>query len=106
MPPLFIARKPLTRKTNLVMRCDEKVSLKLDEEVLVFIHNRLKEFGLEHPNCKYEINFWIDDLVTKSVQEIYDYLAENGCPSILKKGGDIIGKSRAQFHRYTKKEAV
>ena len=88
------------------MRCDEKVSLKLDEEVLDFIHNRLRKFGLEHPDYKYEINFWIDDLVTKSVQEIYDYLVENGCPSILKKGGDIIGKSRAQFHRYTKKETV
>ena len=88
------------------MRCDEKVSLKLDEEVLVFIHNRLKEFGLEHPDCKYEINYWIDDLVTKSVQEIYDYLAENGCPSILKKGGDIIGKDRTTFFRYTKKEVL
>ena len=106
MPPLFIARKPLTRKTNLVMRCDEKVSLKLDEEVLVFIHNRLREFGLEHPDCKYEINYWIDDLVTKSVQEIYDYLAENGCPSILKKGGDIIGKGRTTFYNLTKKEVL
>ena len=88
------------------MRCDEKVSLKLDEEVLVFIHNRLREFGLEHPDYKYEINYWIDDLVTKSVQEIYEYLAENGCPSILKKGGDIIGKGRTTFYNLTKKEVL
>ena len=85
---------------------DEKISLKLDEEVLIFIHNRMREFGLEHPDYKFEINYWIDDLVTKSVQEIYGYLAENECPDILKKGGDIIGKSRAQFYRYTKKEVV
>ena len=88
------------------MRCDEKVSLDLNEEVRIFIHNRLKEFGLENPECKFEILCWVDDLVTNSVQEIYDYLAKNGCPSILKTGGDIIGKSRAQFHRYTKKETV
>lgn len=88
------------------MRCDEKVSLKLDEEVLVFIHNRLREFGLEYPDYKYEINYWIDDLVTKSVQEIYEYLAENGCPSILKKGGDIIGKGRTTFYNLSKKEVL
>ena len=88
------------------MRCDEKVSLNLNEEVRFFIRKRLKEFGLENPECKFEVLCWVDDLVTESVQEIYEYLAENGCPSILKTGGDIIGKSRAQFHRYTKKEAV
>ena len=98
--------KAFDAQTNLVMRSDEKVSLKLDEEVLIFIHNRLREFGLEHPNCKFEINYWIDDLVTKSVQEIYDYLAENGCPSILKKGGDIIGKGRTTFYNLTKKEVL
>jgi len=88
------------------MRCDEKVSLNLNEEVRIFIRKKLREFGLEHPECKYEIVCWVDDLVTESVQEINDYLAENECPSILKKGGDIIGKSRAQFYRYIKKEAV
>ena len=88
------------------MRSDENVSLKLDEEVLIFIHNRLREFGLEHPDFKYEINYWIDDLVTKSVQEIYEYLAENGCPSILKKGGDIIGKGRTTFYNLSKKEVL
>ena len=88
------------------MRCDEKVSLNLNEEVRIFIRNRLRTFALEHPESKFEILCWVDDLVTNSVQEIYDYLAENECPSILKKGGDIIGKSRAQFHRYIKKETV
>ena len=65
------------------MRCDENVSLKLDEEVLIFIHNRLREFGLEHPNCKFEINYWIDDLVTKSVQEIYDYLITRNTKKLI-----------------------
>jgi len=98
--------KAIDAQNKNVMRCDEKVSLNLNEEVLDFIRKRLKTFGEEHPECKYEILYWIDDLVTKSVKEIYDYLAENECPSILKTGGDIIGKSRAQFHRYIKKEAT
>ena len=88
------------------MRCDEKVSLNLNEEVRMFIHNRLKTFALEHPESKFEILCWADDLVTNSVQEIYDYLAENECPSILKTGGDIIGKERTTFFRLTKKEVV
>ncbi|MBR6828997.1 MAG: hypothetical protein IKM83_00085 [Paludibacteraceae bacterium] len=88
------------------MRSDENVSLNLNEEVRLFIRNRLRSFGLEHPDDKFSINYWIDDLVIESVQEIYSYLAENECPDILKKGGDIIGKSRAQFYRYTKKEVV
>ncbi len=88
------------------MHSEEKISLKLDEEVLIFIHNRLREFGLEHPDYKYEINYWVDDLVAKSVKEIYDYLAENECPNILKKGGDIIGKGRTTFYNLTKKEVL
>lgn len=80
-----------------------KVSLDLNEEVRFFIRDRLKEFALEHPDFKFEINCWVDDLVTDSVHEIYDYLAKNGCPSILKKGGDIIGKCRAQFHNIAKR---
>lgn len=88
------------------MRCDEITSLDLNEKVTNFIRSELKTFGLEHPNCKFNIICWTDDLVTKSVQEIYDYLVENECPSVLKTGGDIIGKSRAQFHRYTKKETA
>ena len=56
------------------MRSDEKVSLYLNEKVAIFIRNELRTFGLEHPDSKFEINCWVDDLVTKSVQEIYDYL--------------------------------
>jgi len=88
------------------MRSDEKVSLDLNEEVRIFIRNRLRSFALENPDCKFEINCWVDDLVTESVQVIYDYLAENGCPSILKKGGDIIGKGRTTFYNLTKKEVL
>lgn len=88
------------------MRSDEKVSLNLNEEVRFFIRKRLKEFGLENPECKFDVLCWVDDLVTESVQEIYEYLAENGCPSILKKGGDIIGKDRSTFFRYAKKEVL
>ena len=88
------------------MCSDEKVSLNLNEEVRLFIRNRLRSFGLEHPDDKFSIIYWIDDLIIEGVHEIKDYLAENECPDILKKGGDIIGKSRAQFHRYTKKEVV
>jgi len=88
------------------MRCDENVSLDLNEKVTNFIRNELKTFGLEHPECKFEILCWVDDLVTKSVQEIYDYLAENECPNILKTGGDIIGKNRSTFFRLTKKEVL
>ena len=88
------------------MRSDEKVSLNLNEEVRFFIRNRLRTFALEHPENKFEIVCWVDDLVTNSVQEIYNYLAENECPSILKKGGDIIGKGRTTFYNLTKKEVL
>lgn len=88
------------------MRSDEKVSLDLNEKVAIFIRNELKTFGLENPDSKFEINCWVDDLVTKSVQEIYNYLAENECPNILKKGGDIIGKGRTTFYNLTKKEVL
>ena len=85
---------------------DVKVSLDLNEEVKNFIRNRLKEFAVEHPEWKFEILCWVDDLVTDAVHEINDYLAENECPSILKKGGDIIGKDRTTFYRLTKKEVL
>lgn len=84
----------------------ESISLDLNEEVRIFIRQKLRTFSEEYPESRYEINCWVDDLVSDTVREIYDYLAENNCPSILKTGGDIIGKSRAQFHRYTKKETV
>ena len=88
------------------MRCDENVSLNLNEEVRLFIRNRLRSFGLEHPDDKFAIIYWIDDLIIEGVQEINDYLAENECPSILKTGGDIIGKSRTTFYNLTKKEVL
>lgn len=88
------------------MRSDEKTSLDLNEKVVNFIRNELRMFALEHPESKFEILCWVDDLVINSVQEIYDYLAENECPNILKKGGDIIGKNRSTFFRYTKKEVL
>ena len=69
-----------------------------------FLHQELKQFGFEHPESQFNINCWVDDLVTDTAREIYDYLVENQCPSVLKTGGDIIGKSRAQFHRYTKND--
>ena len=82
-----------------------KVSLNLNEEVRIFIRNRLRTFAAEHPESKFEIVCWVDDLVTDSVHEINDYLAGNECPSILKTGGDIIGKCRAQFHNIIKRQA-
>lgn len=88
------------------MRKKESISLDLNEEVRIFIRQKLKTFREEYPESRYEIVCWVDDLVADTAREIYDYLAENECPSILKTGGDIIGKSRAQFHRYAKKETV
>lgn len=88
------------------MSCHTTTSLNLNEEVAEFIRNRLETFGTEHPDCKFNINCWIDDLVTDAVKEVYDYLNRNQCPAILKKGGNIIGKSRAQFHKITKKTII
>ena len=88
------------------MRCDEITSLDLNEKVENFIRNELKIFALQHPESKFNIICWTDELVTKSAKIINDYLAENECPSILKKGGDIIGKDRTTFYRLTKKEIL
>ena len=82
------------------------VSLDLNEEVRIFVHNRLRTFGLEHPKHKFAIVCWITDLVIDVVKEIYDYLTENECSKVLKTGGDIIGKDRTTFHRYTKKSPL
>lgn len=85
---------------------EKRVSLDLNEEIRIFVRKRLRTFGLEHPKHKFEIVCWIADLVIDVVKEIYDYLAENECPKILQKGGDIIGKDRTTFHRYTKKSPL
>lgn len=83
-----------------------KVSLDLNEKWRTFLRNELKEWALQNPECKFEINCWVEDLVMESVQIINEYLAKNECPSILKTGGDIIGKDRTTFFRYTKKKAL
>ena len=88
------------------MRCDEIRSLDLNEKWEIFLHNELKQWALQNPENKFNIICWTDDLVTKSAQIINDYLAENECPNLLKKGGDIIGKNRSTFFRYTKKEVL
>ena len=83
---------------------DENISLDLNEEWRIFIRTRLRTFGAEYPNSKFNINCWVDDNVTITAQEINAYLAENECPSILKKGGEIIGKGRTTFYNLSKKE--
>ena len=88
------------------MRCDEIRSLELNEKWEIFLRNELKTWALENPENKFRINCWIDELGTKSAQIINDYLTENECPERLKTGGDIIGKNRSTFFRYTKKEAL
>lgn len=88
------------------MRCDEIRSLDLNEKWEIFLRNELKTWALENPENKFRINCWIDELGTKSAQIIDDYLVENECPDRLKTGGDIIGKNRSTFFRYTKKETL
>ena len=83
-----------------------KVSLDLNEKWEIFLRNELKQWALENPKDKSSINCLTDDLVTKSAQIINDYLAENECPERLKTGGDIIGKNRSTFFRYTQKEVL
>ena len=88
------------------MRCDKNRSLDLLEKHEIFLRNELEKWALENPERKFEIVYWLDDLVTKSAQIINDYLIENKCPSRLKTGGDIIGKGRSTFDRLTKKDIL
>ena len=71
-----------------------------------FLHQELKQFGFEHPESQFNIICWVDDLVTDTAREIYDYLVENQCPSVLKTGGDMIGKERTTFYRLVKNEVL
>ncbi len=71
-----------------------------------FLHQELKQFGLEHPESHFNIICWVDDLVKDTAREIYDYLVENQCPSVLKTGGDMIGKERTTFYRLVKNEVL
>lgn len=88
------------------MRSDEIRSLDLVEKHEIFLRNELEMWALENPERKFDIIYWIDDIVTKSVQIINDYLVDNECPERLKTGGDIIGKDRSTFFRLTKKEVL
>ena len=82
------------------------VSLDLNEEIRLFVRKRLRDFASENPQSKFDIICWIDDLNIDVVAEIDDFLTRNGCSNKLKTGGDIIGKSRAQYYNYTKKRVV
>jgi hypothetical protein len=79
------------------------VSLDLNEEIRLFVRKRLRDFASENPQSKFNIICWIYDLDIDLVAEIDDFLAEEECPNRLKTGGDIIGKSRTQYFKYTKK---
>ena len=83
-----------------------KTSLDLNEKWKTFLHDELRKFAAEHPSSKFNIICWIDDLDIDTVHEINDYLAENECKELLKTGGQIIGKSRTQFYKITKKEVL
>lgn len=83
---------------------DEKVSLDLNEKWRIFLRNELKTFASEHPDCKFEINCWVDENTIITVQEIDEYLAINECKSRLKTGAQIIGKGRTVYYELTKKD--
>ena len=85
------------------MSNDLSVSLDLNEEIRLFVQKRLRDFASENPQSKFNIICWIDDLDIDIVAVIDDFLAEEECPKRLKTGGDIIGKSRTQYFKYTKK---
>ena len=82
------------------------VSLDLNEEIRLFVRKRLRDFASENPQSKFNITCWLDDLNIDVVAEIDNFLVEEDCLNRLKSGGDIIGKSRAQYYNYTKKRVV
>ena len=82
------------------------VSLDLNEEIRLFVRKRLRDFASENPKSKFNITCWLDDLNIDLVAEFDDFLVREDCPNRLKTGGEIIGKSRAQFYKYTKKGVV
>jgi len=67
---------------------------------------RIEKVRPRTPDDKFSVICWLDDLCIDTAHEVNDYLAENQCKDLLKTGGQIIGKSRAQFHKYTKKEVL
>ena len=84
----------------------ENVALNLNEELRLFVRNRLREFAYEYPQSKFNILCWLDDVGIDLVAEFNDYLVYEDCPDRLKKGGEIIGKNRSTFYRMTKKEIL
>ena len=82
------------------------VSLDLNEEIRLFARKRLRDFASQHPESKFNITCWLDDLNIDLVAEFDDFLIKEDCPKRLKCGGDIIGKSRAQYYNYTQKRVI
>ena len=80
-------------------------SLILSEEIRLFVRRRLREHAIEHPESKFAVVCWIDDVDVILAQETDSFLAEEECQERLKTGGDIIGKERSTFYRLIKKEA-
>ena len=79
-------------------------SLILSEEIRLFVRKRLREHAAEHPESKFAVVCWIDDVDIILAQEMDSFLAEEECKERLKTGGQIIGKGRSQFHLLSKKE--
>lgn len=85
------------------MRTNTKTCLDLNAKWEQFLQRELEEFKSAHPEDKFEIVCWVDELTESTARILYDYLASNNCPTLLKTGGEIIGKGRSTFHRYTQK---
>ena len=83
-----------------------KTSLDLNVKWRALLHEELQRFAVEHPDSKFEIICCADEWLLDTAHEIDNYLAKHQCKERLKKGGEIMGKSRAQFFKYTKKEVL
>ena len=77
-------------------------SLILSEEIRLFVRKRLREHARQFPESKFAVVSWTDDVDVIIAQEVNNFLVDEQCPERLKKGGDIIGRCRAQFDRLTK----
>jgi len=64
-----------------------KTSLDLNEKVKNLIHDELRKFAQEHPDDKFNVICWVDDMNIDTAHEVNDYLAENQCKDLLKTGG-------------------
>jgi len=88
------------------MNKNVNVSLNLNEEIRLLVRKRLREFASQNPENKYNILCWIDDVSKDLVDEIDEFLIEDDCEKRLNIGGRIIGKSRSQYFKYTKKQKI